>query len=142
MNQKQPPALYREACAYAHEALATASRHFRALAAKPPPPMRSSGSLVDLQKDGEVLDRYYDALIIHDPLRAVLIVPHHTVVEVDLDRINNAQDLLAWVLALSGKTPADWREKDWDSVCFVRTLVKRIGQIKGWTWVEDYLWLL
>ena len=52
--------------------------------------MRSSGSLLDFQKDGEVLDRYYDALIIHDPLRAVLIVPHHTVVEADLDRINDA----------------------------------------------------
>jgi single stranded DNA-binding protein len=57
-------------------------------------------------------------------------------------RVDDAQDLLAWVLGLIGKTPEDWREKDWDRVYFIRRLVTRIGQIKGWPWVNDYCGLL
>ena len=101
--------------------------------------MRKSGSFIDFQKDGEILNKYYNALVVHDQEREVLVIPFHTIVELDLDQIKNAQDLLAWVLVLIGKTPGGWNENNWDKACFIRHLVARIGEIKGWSWVNDYL---
>lgn len=142
MNPKHPDDPIREDIEYADEAIATARRRFRELATMPPPPVPSGGSIPALIEAGERVAQYYDALIIYDPLREVLIVPFHTVVEIDLERVNDAQDLLAWVVALLGKTPAEWPKTTWDKVSFTHALLRRIGKIKGWPWVDDYLRLI
>jgi len=45
---------------------------------------------------------------------------------------------LDWVLAIIGLTPVGWTKENWDRVFYLRRLVERIGEIKGWKWVNDY----
>jgi hypothetical protein len=138
LTQKYPDDPDREPSEYVKAAWGEAEKFYSELANRFPYPPEfpereepQIQSIEDLAAELKPKEDFYDAVIIYDPERRVLILPFGAMCEVDLDGIKDARDLLLHSLAALVRHPIYW-DKGWDRAFFAKTLTLRIAAIKGW----------
>jgi hypothetical protein len=96
---------------------------------QPEPPFPFSGgySLCDpqLEEWRGALDQFYQDNIEVDLERGVVMLYFKYPYEVDLDRIKNERDLLAWVIHLCGK--------HWMTPSYLKRFARTVAEVKGLT---------
>lgn len=80
-------------------------------------------TFAELQRAADEFDAYYAERIVYHPENETLMLNFGFPYEVDLDEINNAEQLLGWVMHLA--------EKDWMTAMHLRMFARRVSELKG-----------